>query len=116
MKLDDNMLIVISDDGPGINESEMPHIFERFYKGKKGKYGLGLAIAKAVVDAHKGSIRAYNKPVVTDNEVKEHTGAVFEITLPLPPSVKLLQENSKAVKMKKQNMSKAKNINSDKDK
>lgn len=67
---------VVSDDGPGISEEDLPHIFERFYKGKNGKHGLGLAIAKAVVTTHKGTISAYNKP---DGE----TGAVFEIYIPL---------------------------------
>lgn len=66
----------VSDDGPGINEDDLIHIFDRFYKGKKGKHGLGLAIAKAVVTSHGGSVHAYNKQ---GNE----TGAVFEIFLPI---------------------------------
>ncbi|MPM46406.1 Sensor histidine kinase CssS [bioreactor metagenome] len=50
----------ISDDGPGIGEEELPHIFDRFYKGKKGAYGLGLAIAEKAVTLMGGSITAYN--------------------------------------------------------
>ncbi|PWM47033.1 MAG: hypothetical protein DBX47_01225 [Clostridiales bacterium] len=77
-----NISITISDDGPGINPEELPHIFERFYKGKKGKYGLGLAIAKAVVEGHKGQIYAYNKNHISDDIDSIQTGAVFVITLP----------------------------------
>ena len=69
---DNNLAVVkISDDGNGIAEEDLPHIFERFYKGKKGDFGLGLSIAKSAVEFMGGSIIAYN-----DN------GAVFEIQLP----------------------------------
>ena len=52
----------VSDDGPGIPADDLPHIFRRFYRvdkaraGASGHTGLGLAIAKAVVDNHGGSI------------------------------------------------------------
>lgn len=65
--------IVIRDDGPGIAEEDLPHIFDRFYKGKGGKHGIGLAIAQAVVRQHHGVLTAGNTP---------KDGAVFEITLP----------------------------------
>ncbi len=70
---DDHAVVKISDDGNGIAEEDLPHIFERFYKGKKGDFGLGLSIAKSAVEFMGGSILAYN-----DN------GAVFEIQLPSP--------------------------------
>lgn len=35
----------VADDGPGIREEDLPHLFERFYKGKDGHFGLGLPIA-----------------------------------------------------------------------
>ena len=66
----------VSDDGPGIHEEDLVHIFDRFYKGKKGKHGLGLSIAKAVVTSHGGVIHARNKQ-------GEQTGAIFEIFLPI---------------------------------
>lgn len=66
-------VIRISDDGGGIPEDDLPHIFKRFYKGKGGNFGLGLAIAKSAVEFMGGSVRAYNGDI----------GAVFEITLPL---------------------------------
>ncbi|MBR5182573.1 MAG: HAMP domain-containing histidine kinase [Clostridiales bacterium] len=64
----------IGDDGPGISPEVMSHLFERFSKGKDGKHGIGLALAKAIAEEHGGSINAYNKP---------DGGACFEITLPL---------------------------------
>lgn len=50
----------IRDDGAGISENDLPHIFERFYKGEGGKYGIGLAIAKSVANAYHASLEATN--------------------------------------------------------
>ncbi|MBR5717816.1 MAG: HAMP domain-containing histidine kinase [Clostridia bacterium] len=50
----------IRDDGAGISENDLPHIFERFYKGEGGKYGIGLAIAKSVANAYHASLEAIN--------------------------------------------------------
>ncbi len=66
-------VIRITDDGAGIPEADLPHIFERFYKGTGGNFGLGLAIAKSAVEFMNGNVRAYNTK----------GGAVFEITLPV---------------------------------
>ena len=68
-----HVTIRIQDDGDGIAEEDIPHIFDRFYMGKSGKSGIGLALTKEIVHLHKGTIRAYNG----------ETGAVFEITLPM---------------------------------
>ena len=51
----------IADDGEGIEEEELPHLFERFYKGKKGNFGLGLAISKSAVESMGGSLSALNR-------------------------------------------------------
>jgi len=69
----DAVEIQISNDGPPIDESLLPQLFQRFRKGKSGKHGLGLAIARAVFEAHGGSIQARNEP----------DGPVFTVRLPL---------------------------------
>ncbi|MFL0195239.1 sensor histidine kinase [Clostridium sp. WILCCON 0269] len=71
---DSKLIINIVDDGPGVDENELKNIFDRFFKGKGGQHGLGLAIAKSIIDKHNGSITAENNT---------HTGACFKIILPL---------------------------------
>ena len=68
-----HVTIRIQDDGDGIAEEDLPHIFDRFYMGKSGKSGIGLALTKEIVHLHKGTIRARNGD----------TGAVFEISFPV---------------------------------
>ena len=58
--------LIISDTGPGIDREDLPHIFERFYKGKNSddkSFGVGLALARMIVTAQNGTIKAEN----TDN-------------------------------------------------
>ena len=67
--------ILIKDNGKGINEEALPHIFERFYrfdKNKKQGVGIGLALCKEVVVRHHGFINAYNED-----------GAVFDLAFPI---------------------------------
>ena len=70
----------VTDSGPGIPPEDLPHLFERFYRGdqarsrSEGGSGLGLAIAKQWVEAHGGRIWAENN---------EQTGARFVVRLPL---------------------------------
>lgn len=52
--------INFENDGRKFSDDEMKNMFERFYKGDKGETGLGLAITKAIVESHEGSIRALN--------------------------------------------------------
>ncbi len=52
--------IAIADDGPGIAAVDLPHIFDRFYKGTRGQFGLGLAIASSAVAALHGELSARN--------------------------------------------------------
>lgn len=71
-------VVTIRDQGQGIKDSDLPHIFEQFYtadRSRKGKgVGLGLAIAKRIVEAHGGSITASSK---------FGEGASFTVYLPL---------------------------------
>ncbi len=73
------VFISVSDTGEGILPEDLPHVFERFYRGDKsrnravGGAGLGLAIAKGIIEAHQGSIRVESVP---------GQGTVFTITLP----------------------------------
>jgi signal transduction histidine kinase len=60
--------VVVSDNGIGISEADLPHIFERFYKADTarqrdgGSAGLGLAIAKWIADAHNAELDVSSKP------------------------------------------------------
>jgi signal transduction histidine kinase len=71
----DKVEVVIIDDGPGIPPEQLPHLFERFHQagGVRSGFGLGLAIAREIVLAHKGNIEAKSEP---------GAGAEFIITLP----------------------------------
>jgi signal transduction histidine kinase/PAS domain-containing protein len=74
---DDNYIrFSVADTGPGIPTEELPHLFERYFRGrfKAGKgLGLGLPIAKALVEGHGGRIWAESEP---------GRGSVFHFTLP----------------------------------
>lgn len=65
--------IEIKDDGEGISELLLPHLFQRFIKGKNGETGLGLAISRAIVERCNGVISAHNG---------EHSGAIFRMSFP----------------------------------
>ena len=65
--------ILIWDDGGGFAKEDMPHLFERFYRGQnagEGGIGIGLALAKEMIERQNGTIRARNRP---------EGGALFEI-------------------------------------
>jgi signal transduction histidine kinase len=70
---------VFYDNGVGVGEEHLSHLFERFYRidsgrtRRSGGTGLGLAIVQSTVEAHGGTIRAYNRP---------ECGLAFEFTLP----------------------------------
>jgi two-component system sensor histidine kinase BaeS len=73
--------VEVADTGEGIAAEDVPHIFDRFYRGEPsrsqetGGTGLGLAISRAIVEAHGGHITA---------ERNEPRGARFIFELPLP--------------------------------
>lgn len=62
------VMVKFHDDGNGISDEDLPHIFDRFYKGENGSTGIGLALAQELVKLHGGTISAYND-----------SGAVFAV-------------------------------------
>ena len=76
--------ISVEDDGPGIPEARLEHIFDRFYSERpKGEHfgqhsGLGLSISRQIVEALKGRITAENRRDATGNVI----GARFVVWLP----------------------------------
>lgn len=72
-KTDDSIQLCIEDTGSGIALEDLPHIFERFYRGFDQGMGVGLAIVKELVEAHGAAITAHNLP---------SGGAGFCITFP----------------------------------
>jgi two-component system, OmpR family, sensor kinase len=75
------LTLSVSDQGPGITQDDLPHIFERFYQGKqqregRGHAGLGLAIVKRIAALHSGNVSAQNRPKETGG------GAKFIVALP----------------------------------
>jgi two-component system sensor histidine kinase KdpD len=76
---DNNLLISVADQGTGIDDMEQGLIFDKFYRGKNQRYrvqgtGMGLAIARAIVEAHGGKIGVTSQV---------GSGSVFHFSLPL---------------------------------
>jgi signal transduction histidine kinase len=76
---DHTVELVVTDTGKGIDEADLPHIFERFYRADPARQhrcgsGIGLTISRAIIDAHGGTL------VATSNGLGQ--GAVFTATLP----------------------------------
>lgn len=72
-------LLDVVDSGQGINENDLPHIFEPFYRSNSSQensdgFGLGLALAKEIVESSNGSINASSR---------DEGGSVFSVCLPL---------------------------------
>ena len=65
---EDGIRVIVQDSGEGISQADLPHIFDRFYRGEKsrnqatGGSGLGLAIAKGIIEAHGGKIGVESEP------------------------------------------------------
>jgi len=63
----EGVALSVRDNGPGIKDSDLPHLFDRFWRGEKsrarssGGAGLGLAIAKQLIEAQGGRIEAQNQ-------------------------------------------------------
>lgn len=84
-KFDHNLRISIQDYGMGISQEDLPFIFDRFFRADKSRsktsgYGLGLSIAKKIIDSYGGSVEI---------DSKINSGTTFRIDLPLKQSNRL---------------------------
>ena len=75
---DGKLEVSVADQGVGIDDMEQALIFDKFYRGKSERYrvqgtGMGLAIAKAIIEAHGGTIRVTSQT---------GSGSVFSFTIP----------------------------------
>lgn len=80
-KSGENAKVIVRDSGPGIPPKDLPHIFDRFYRGEKSRtrsktsgFGLGLSIAYWIIDAHRGRIEV---------DSHEGQGTTFCVYLPI---------------------------------
>lgn len=79
----DYIKLSVRDHGPGLSEKDIPNIFDRFYLPehvKQNHTGIGLNLAKLIVEGHQGSLYVYNHA---------EGGAVFQIILPIYESLKV---------------------------
>jgi two-component system sensor histidine kinase ChvG len=83
-----DVVVTVEDDGPGIRPDALEKIFERFYTDRPegesfgNNSGLGLAISRQIVEAHRGTVVAENRVDPADPE--RVLGARFIVTMPAP--------------------------------
>jgi signal transduction histidine kinase len=71
-EIDNRIMITIYNDGEPISKTDLPHIFDRFYKGNKGVHGIGLSIVQSIVQTYGGRIEVMSSA----------KGTTFTIILP----------------------------------
>jgi len=74
---DSTVEVLVSDSGDGIAPDKLPRLFEPFFTTKPNGMGMGLSIARTIIEAHRGHIRAENNG---------SGGATFHIALPSVPA------------------------------
>ncbi len=84
------VVIGVSDDGPGIPREEQERIFDRFVRGKHAQAqrtrgsGIGLALVKHIAESHGGAVRV-ESPIADKRPGAKNAGTIFEISLPARP-------------------------------
>jgi signal transduction histidine kinase len=73
---DHSMCIEVADTGRGISEEDRERLFQPFYTTKPSGMGMGLAIARSIVEAHGGNLSLVSPP---------GAGATFQVTIPARP-------------------------------
>ena len=88
IKAEENALftvITVTDSGPGIAAEDLPHLFDRFYKGRgssENSYGIGLSLAKKIIHAQGGTLRAINTAEGACFEIKFYKQVVSSCPVP----------------------------------
>lgn len=85
---DGEIIVQVQDEGPGISAEDLPHIFEKFYRGTNGMQnaegvGLGLALVRSIVKAHGGDVWVESQP---------GQGSIFALRLPTLPALRNKKE------------------------
>lgn len=70
------LVLTVTDEGPGLDEGDLPRLFDPYFSKKEGGVGLGLAMVKRIAEEHGGRVTA-------ENRADGKTGAVFRISLPV---------------------------------
>ena len=78
-QVDENVVVRVRDQGPGIPQNELESIFERFYRGSRVRdlvpgTGMGLNVARDIINAHQGQLTVENRP---------EGGTQFSFSLPI---------------------------------
>ena len=81
----DMVRFAVTDDGPGISKEELPYVFDRYYQARRRNrdgIGLGLSIARGIVEAHGGRIWVESPVVPPAAASEDRGGTTFFFTLP----------------------------------
>lgn len=94
MPREQEILLLIANDGPPFSVKNPEALFEKFKKDASGQWGLGLYIVQQIINVHGGTIRAYNNSDHTHTfEESDLSGVSFEIHLPIPTQYEIQSDH-----------------------